>query len=248
MKRLFSTNLILVFLLTLGTLVFATDILLLKNIGLILDTPFLHQSERPYRSEFRGPLGDSHITYTYNSEGMPMFLSFRDLHTGVLTMHLDIAYAPDGHIASLRYTGYDENDGSILFGDTFEFSDFLPTGPTTATLVTDEGITAEMRLRYDEAGRLVELQEESTYGEGLFRQERYLWAGENEASLPYAMEVRYPLDQDVERYHYLYDAKGRLQGLSGVSFFEMAPYDQILVTEHHFYESLTLDDIFGPIQ
>jgi len=122
------------------------------------------------------------------------------------------------------------------------------TGPTSAILVTEDNITAEMGLRYDEAGRLVELQEDSPSGEGLFRLARFAWSGEEGASLPYAIEVQYLLDRDVEQYYYLYDAEGRLRGLDGVSFLETEPFNTKQVSVRYFYQSRTYDDIFEPIE
>lgn len=222
--------------------------LTVKNIGLIVDTPFLHQEELPYESQFLGAYGDELITYEYSGEGMPTFIRYADLKAGTLFMDVDVAYRPDGQIASLTYTSYDESDASVVYIDAFEFSEYVSTGPTLATMVTDEGITAEMRLDYDETGRLVEIEEDDAFGAGLFRQERYAWTGEGAGSLPYAVEVRFPLDSEVERYRYLYDAAGRLQGLDGVNVLESDPDDRAAVGEWYYYRSRTLDEIFGRIE
>ncbi|HKJ85891.1 MAG TPA: hypothetical protein VKA06_07435 [Spirochaetia bacterium] len=248
MKRCIGSLVVGLLFVSTGAFTQATEALVVKNIGLIVDTPFLHQAELPYESEFLGTYGDELITYEYNGEGMPTFIRYTDLETGTLFLDVDVAYRPDGQIASLAYTSYDETDGSVLYIDSFEFSRYASPGPALATMVTDDGITAQMRLTYDETGRLVEIQEDDAFGEGLFRQERYAWTGEGEASLPFAIEVRFPLDGEVERYRYLYDAAGRLQGLDGVNVLESDPDDRAPVSEWYFYRSRTLDEIFGRIE
>jgi len=226
----------------------STDTRIVKNIGLIIDTPFLHQTELPHESEFLGAYADEYITYEYNGEGMPIFVRYADLETGVLFLDVDVAYRADGQIVSVTYTSYDEAGDEVIYVDTFEFSRYTRTGPALATMVTDDGIAVEMRLTYDETGRLVEIQEDDAFGEGLFRQQRYAWTGAGEASIPYAIEVRFPIAGEVERYRYLYDATGRLQGLDGVNVLESDPGDRALVSEWYSYRSGTLDEIFGPIE
>ncbi|MFW6312460.1 MAG: hypothetical protein ACOC2N_01075 [Spirochaetota bacterium] len=248
MKRFIGSVLVAMLFASAGIGAQATDPLVAKNIGLIVETPFLHQTELPYEGEILGAHADELVTYEYNGRGMPTFIGYADLETGESFMDVEVRYRRDGQIASLTYTSYDESNGEVIYVDRFEFSEYARTGPTLATMVTDEGMTAEMRLGYDESGRLVEIREDDAFGEGLFRHERYAWTGEGVESLPYAIEVRFPLDGEVERYRYLYDATGMLQGLDGVNVLESDPDDRAPVAEWYYYRSRTLDEIFGRIE
>ncbi len=129
-----------------------TESLLRKNIGLMLDAPFLHQEELPYESEYSGPYGDELVTYEYDADGLPIFIRYADLDTGIPYMDAGVTYRSDGQIETLTYTSYDE------------------------------------------AGRLTGLEEDDAYGEGFFRIERYAWAELADRSVPYAIELRFPLD------------------------------------------------------
>lgn len=248
MKRIIGSLVVGVFFVSAGAFTQPTEALVVKNIGIILDTPFLHQTELPHESEILGAYGDELVTYEYNGEGMPIFIRYADLESGERFMDVEMTYRRDGQIDSLTYTSYDESDATIVYVDRFEFSEYGPTGPAIGLMLTDDGITAEMRMSYDETGRLVDIQEDDAFGEGLFRHERYAWTGEGAASLPYAVEVRFPLDGEIERYRYLYDAAGRLEGLDGVNVLESDPDDRAIVSEWYFYRSRTFDEIFGPIE
>ncbi len=248
MKRIIGSLVVALFFVSAGVGAQPTDGLVVKNIGLILDTPFLHQAEVPYASEFLGAYGAELVTYEYDGEGMPTFIRYADLETGALFMDVEVDYREDRQVTMITYLSYDESGSSVIYVDSFEFSEYTATGPALAIMLTGDGITAEMRLSYDEIGRLVGIEEDDAFGEGLFRQERYAWTGEGTASLPYAIEVRYPLDSEVERYRYLYDAAGRLQGLDGVSVLESDPENQTPVAEWYYYRSRSLDEIFGRIE
>lgn len=222
--------------------------LLRKNTGLILDTPFLHQDDHPYESEYSGPYGDELVVYEYNEAGMPIFVRYEDLSTGTPYLDVEVAFRPDGQIRSLTYLSYDEAGEEVIYIDRFDFSSYTPFGPRLGTMIGSEGTAVEMRLTYDEVGRLVGLEEDDASGAGYFRIERYAWASFRGESLPYAIDVRYPLDGEVERYRYLYDARNRLAGLDGFNALVENPEEATPSEEWYFYRSGTFDEIFGRIE
>lgn len=225
-----------------------TSSLIRKNIGLLLDAPFLHQEELPYESEYSGPYGDELVTYEYDADGLPTFIRYADLATGAPYLDAEVTYRADSQIQTLTYTSYDDEGTEILYIDRFDFADYTSGGPATATVTTDGGGTAEVRLRYDESGRLTGLEEDDAYGDGLFRVERYAWARLGDRSLPYAIELRFPLDGEIERYRYLYDARDRLVGIDGFNVLADDPESASTAREWYFYRSGSLDEIFGPIE
>jgi hypothetical protein len=218
-----------------------------KNIGLILDTPFLHQDELPYESEFYGPYGDERIAYEYNADGLPVFIRYAALDTDATYLDTEVSYRPDGHIEALTYFSYDDAGEEIIYVDRFDFSEYTRYGPRLGTMITEEGIAAEMRLTYDDEGRLIGLEEDDAFGTGLFRVERYAWVEREDGSLPYAIEIRFPLDGEIERYRYLYDARDRLVSLDGFNALTADPDDRTTVDEWYAYRTGTLEEIFGRI-
>ena len=225
----------------------STDELSRANLGLILDTPFLLQEELSYDSEYYGAYGDELVVYRYNADRLPVSIHYTDMETGARYLDAEITYRSDGRIATLVYSSYDDAGEEILYEDSFEFTDYTPTGPRLGTMTTEEGMAARMRLSYDERGRPVALDEDDAFGSGYYRRERYAWVEDLPGSLPYAVEVSYPLDGEVERFRYLYDARGRLTALDGVNVLQSDPSDVAAVSEWYSYESGTLDEIFGEI-
>jgi hypothetical protein len=219
-----------------------------KNLGLMLGTPFLHQDELPYASDYHGAYGSERVTYEYDADGLPVFIRHSDLNDRVRYLDAEVSYRDDNQIDELVYYSYDEAGEDVLYEDRFEFSQYTDAGPQQALMTSRDGLIAEMRLSYDENGRLVQLEEDDPMGEGLFRRERYAWVEGLPGSLPYAAEIRYALDDEIERFHYLYDARGRLQTLRGANVVQSDPQDRTPVTELFYYRSGTLDDIFGRIE
>jgi len=225
-----------------------TESLLRKNIGLMLDAPFLHQEELPYESEYSGPYGDELVTYEYDADGLPIFIRYADLDTGIPYMDAEVTYRSDGQIETLTYTSYDDEGDDVLYVDRFDFADYIATGPRLGTMITGEGMTAQMRMSYDEAGRLTGLEEDDAYGEGFFRIERYAWAELADRSVPYAIELRFPLDGEIERYRYLYDARDRLVALEGFNALSGDPGNATTAGEWYSYRTGSLEETFGPIE
>jgi len=224
------------------------DPLIRANAGVILDAPFLLQEELPFESRYHGAYGDELVTYEYDEAGMPAFIRYVELEGGTLYMEVEPGYRPDGQLRAVTYRSYDETGEELLYVDRFEFAAYTATGPSLGVMTTDDGIVAEMRLTYDEAGRIVGLEEDDPYGEGFFRRERYVWAGEGAASVPYAKEIIFPLDGEIERFRYLYDAEGLLRAAEGVNILQSDPDDPVLIDEWFAYRSRTLDDVFGRIR
>lgn len=222
--------------------------LLRRNIGLILDAPFLHQEELPYESEYSGPYGDELVTYEYDAAGLPVFIRYAGLDSGVRYLDARITYRSDGQIATLAYTSYDDEGDDVLYVDRFEFTDYTSTGPRLGTMTTSDGMTAQMRMSYDGAGRLTGLEEDDAYGEGLFRVERYAWTGIAERTMPYAIELRFPLDGEIERYRFLYDARGRLVALEGFNMLNEDPASATVAEEWYSYRTGSLEEVFGTIE
>jgi hypothetical protein len=219
-----------------------------QNVGLILDTPFLHQDLYPYASEFFGAYGNESVTYEYNGRGLPVFIRYSDAETGIPFVEMEASYRPDGHLEQVVYLSYDEDGETVAFRDEFTFSEYGDTGPRLGYLLTSDGGSAEMRLTYDPEGRLIALEEDDAYGNGLFRSERYVWTNPDRwPALPYALEVYYAFDREVERYFYLYDANDRLIALEGENTPLADPLDSTYVGETYSYRRDMLDDIFRPV-
>ncbi|MFW5683860.1 MAG: hypothetical protein ACOC1I_03330 [Spirochaetota bacterium] len=221
------------------------------NLGLILDTPFLHQDELPYESTYTGPYGDELTRYRYDEQGRPAFIRYIDEQAGLPYLDIEPYYSDDGRLERLVYTSYEEESDSVAFVDDFSFSDYGPTGPQLGVMTSDEGISVRIRLTYDEAGRLVELEEDNAFGDGLFRRERYAWVeGLHDSApeaLPYAIEIDYPQDAERDRFFLLYDARLRLLGTEGINALETDPDDVARIESVYRYSSDTLDDVFGVI-
>ncbi len=219
-----------------------------QNVGLILDTPFLHQTDYPFASRFYGAYGNEDISYEYDGRGMPVFVRYADPETALPFVDMEARYRRDGHLESIVFLSYDEDGTTVVFRDEFIFESFTDAGPRFGYLTTSDGGVAEMRLVYDEIGRLVLLEEDDAYGDGLFRVERFAWADADRwPVLPYAVEIYYGIDEEVERYFYLYDAYDRLIGLEGENTPLFATEDRVIVGETYYYRNETLDTIFGPV-
>ena len=219
-----------------------------QNIGIILDTPFLHQTDYPFASTFYGAYGNETISYEYDGRGMPVFVRYADPETGVPFVDMEASYLRDGHLESIVFVSYDEDGETVVFRDEFIFEAHIDAGPRFGYLFTGDGGEAEMRLIYDEFGRLIRLEEDDAYGDGLFRVERFAWTEPDRwPVLPYAIEIYYGIDEEVERYFYLYDAYDRLIGLEGHNTPLQAPTERVIVGETYSYRNETLDSIFGPV-
>lgn len=232
-----------------ATVTLADEALLMRqNLGLLLDAPFLHQDTYPTQSVlYDGDDPFEIIAYEMNAHGMPVIIDFTDPVDGYVYASAGITYRADGQIESLVYFSLDPDGVTFSYRDVFAFDGYGPTGPLGGVVTTVDGSTANLVLRYDQAGRLIELREEDPYAPGEYRTERYAWAElEGRADLPIAVEYYYEGIDLINRYFLLYDATGRLLEFNGNEHasdeegYEPEPKREVFV-----YSTGTFDRFFG---